>query len=65
MVDYQLPDCTGLDVLQSLVSRRSSVPVVMATGAGNEEIAVRAMKLGAADYINKESYEKFFRLLPR
>ena len=64
MVDYQLPDCTGLDVLQALVSRRSSVPVVMATGAGNEEIAVRAMKLGAADYINKESYEKFFNLLP-
>ena len=46
-------------------SRSSSgVPVIMATGAGNEEIAVSAMKLGAADYINKESYDKFFRLLP-
>ncbi len=64
IVDYQLPDCNGLDVLQSLVSRRAGVPVIMATGAGNEEVAVRAMKLGAADYIHKESYEKFFRLLP-
>ena len=64
IVDYQLPDCNGLDVLQTLVSRRAGVPVIMATGAGNEEVAVRAMKLGAADYINKESYEKFFRLLP-
>jgi len=40
------------------------VPVIIATGAGSEEIAVRAMKLGAADYINKESYGKFFHLLP-
>ena len=38
--------------------------MIIATGAGSEEIAVRAMKLGAADYINKETHEKFFRLLP-
>ena len=64
IVDYQLPDCNGLDILQTLMTRGAGVPVIMATGAGNEEVAVRAMKLGAADYINKESYEKFFRLLP-
>ena len=64
IVDYQLPDCNGLDVLQSLISRSAGVPVIMATGAGSEEVAVRAMKLGAADYIHKESYDKFFRLLP-
>ena len=64
IVDYQLPDCNGLDVLRTLITRSSGVPVIMATGAGNEEIAVSAMKLGAADYINKESYDKFFRLLP-
>ena len=38
--------------------------MIIATGAGSEEIAVRAMKLGAADYINKETYDKFFHLLP-
>jgi PAS domain S-box-containing protein len=64
IVDYLLPDSNGLDVLQSLVSRKAGVPVIMATGAGNEEVAVRAMKLGAADYILKEGYDKFFRLLP-
>ncbi len=64
IVDYQLPDCNGLDVLRKIVSRAAGVPVIMATGAGNEEIAVSAMKLGAADYISKESYDKFFRLLP-
>jgi PAS domain S-box-containing protein len=64
IVDYQLPDCNGLQVLETLVGRGVEVPVIIATGAGSEEIAVRAMKLGAADYINKETHDKFFRLLP-
>jgi PAS domain S-box-containing protein len=64
IVDYQLPDCNGLQVLETLVTRGAAVPVIIATGAGSEEIAVRAMKSGAADYINKETYDKFFRLLP-
>jgi PAS domain S-box-containing protein len=64
MVDYQLPDGNGLQVLEALVARRAGVPVIIATGAGSEEIAVQAMKLGAADYINKETYDRFFQLLP-
>jgi len=64
IVDYQLPDCDGLQVLETLVAQGAGVPVIIATGAGSEEIAVRAMKLGAADYINKETDDKFFRLLP-
>ena len=64
IVDYQLPDSNGLQVLATLMARGASVPVIIATGAGSEEIAVRAMKLGAADYINKETYSKFFHLLP-
>jgi signal transduction histidine kinase/FixJ family two-component response regulator len=64
IIDYQLPDYNGLQVLESLVARGAAIPVIIATGAGSEEIAVRAMKLGAADYINKESYGKFFHLLP-
>ena len=64
IVDYQLPDCNGLQVLETLVSRGVTTPVIIATGAGSEEIAVRAMKLGAADYINKEASGKFFQLLP-
>jgi PAS domain S-box-containing protein len=46
------------------MARGASIPVIIATGAGSEEIAVKAMKLGAADYINKETYDKFFHLLP-
>jgi PAS domain S-box-containing protein len=64
IIDYHLPDCDGLQVLERLVDRGVAAPLIIATGAGSEEVAVRAMKLGAADYINKETDDKFFRLLP-
>ncbi len=64
IVDYQLPDYNGLQILEKLVERGVTSPVIIATGAGSEEIAVRAMKLGAADYINKEASGRFFQLLP-
>jgi PAS domain S-box-containing protein len=64
IIDYQLPDYNGLQVLEALVTRGVTTPVIIATGAGSEEIAVRAMKLGAADYINKEASGRFFHLLP-
>jgi signal transduction histidine kinase len=64
MVDYNLPDATGLAVLEELVRRSSEIPVVIVTGAGSEQLAVQAMKLGAADYIAKESPRQFLALLP-
>jgi len=64
IIDYHLPDHDGLTVLERLVARGVTTPIIVATGAGSEEVAVRAMKLGAADYINKETDDKFFRLLP-
>ena len=45
----------GLDVLRSLRATCAEVPIVVVTGAGSEEIAVAAMKLGAADYVRKRT----------
>jgi PAS domain S-box-containing protein len=55
LLDYLLPDANGLDFLESLSaqSQGHSPPVVMMTGQGSESIAVRAMKLGAQDYLVK------------
>ena len=55
LLDYLLPDGNGLDFLERLLvqSNGSSPPVVMISGYGNERIAVRAIKLGAADYLVK------------
>jgi len=64
VIDYQMPEMNGLKVLNHLVERGSMLPVIMLTGAGNEEIAVEAMKMGASDYITKDVDGHYFQLLP-
>jgi PAS domain S-box-containing protein len=53
LLDYRLPDGTGLELLEQLTSRGHQIPVVMVTGQGNERIAVQAIQHGAADYLLK------------
>lgn len=53
LLDYRLPDLSGIEVLKALREERIRIPVVMVTGQGNEEIAVQAFKLGVTDYIIK------------
>ncbi len=53
LLDYNLPGTNGLDILAQLKQRDASVPVVMMTGHGSVEVAVQAMKSGAADYVSK------------
>src|SRR5438132_510376 len=53
LLDYRLPDLDGLECLRRLRRDHLEVPVVMITGAGSEELAVEAMKLGATDYVVK------------
>ncbi len=56
LLDYSLPDGTGIEFLQALhtQSNGGSPPVVMVTGAGDERVAVQAIKLGAEDYLVKQ-----------
>jgi PAS domain S-box-containing protein len=55
LLDYALPDGNGLDFISelSVQSNGRMPPVIMMTGQGNESIAVRAIKLGAEDYVVK------------
>jgi len=55
LLDYNLPDQDGLEMLQSLRSASGRPPcaVVMLTAFGGEELAVQAMKAGVADYLAK------------
>ena len=55
LLDLNLPDIDGLEVLQRLVHEPGACPVVVMTAYGNEQIAVEAMKSGAADYLVKGS----------
>src|SRR5207247_454799 len=53
LLDYRLPDADGLECLCTIRQRHPDLPVVVITGAGSEEVAVEAMKLGASDYLVK------------
>jgi serine phosphatase RsbU (regulator of sigma subunit) len=55
LLDYILPDEDGLAVLSTINNLPASERpvVIMLTGAGNEEVAVKAMKMGVWDYIVK------------
>src|SRR5919106_4937739 len=53
LVDYILPTRSGLEFLQ--ITKRSwpRLPVVIITGFGSEELAVKALRAGASDYLRK------------
>jgi DNA-binding NtrC family response regulator len=53
LLDYQLPDRDGFEVLDTLLQRDRDLPVIMITGHGSVESAVRAMRRGAVDYLEK------------
>ncbi len=53
LLDYRLPDMTGLDVLRKLRETDQDVVVIMMTAYSKIENAVEAIKLGAYDYIAK------------
>jgi DNA-binding NtrC family response regulator len=53
LLDYALPDCTGLDVLREIRARDAPMSVIMITAYGTVENAVRAIQCGAANFIQK------------
>jgi two-component system response regulator PilR (NtrC family) len=53
LTDMRLPDGDGLDLVEWIQSHRPGVPVAVITAHGNVEAAVRALKLGAFDFISK------------
>lgn len=53
LIDIRLPVMSGLQLLELLGRRRSPIPAIILTGHGDMELAIRAMKLGAKDFILK------------
>ncbi|HEX9138011.1 MAG TPA: sigma-54 dependent transcriptional regulator, partial [Nitrospirota bacterium] len=53
ILDYMMPDLTGLDVLKELRKREDDTPVVLITAYGTVDRAVEAMKEGAYDFITR------------
>jgi PAS domain S-box-containing protein len=62
LLDYSLPRMNGLEVLERIGHLGLGLPIIMATGQGDERIAVEAMHAGAIDYVTKTS--GYFATLP-
>lgn len=53
IMDVRLPGMSGLELLEQLKAQKSHIPAIIITGYGDIQMAVRAMKAGAVDFILK------------
>ncbi len=60
ITDHSLGDGTAFDILESA----SDTPVIVVTGAGDEETAVKAWKAGAYDYLVKDINQNYLKAIP-
>lgn len=62
LLDYELPDMKGIDVVDELGKRGQHFEFLVMTARGSETVAVQMMKRGAVDYLIKD--DSFTSLLP-
>jgi PAS domain S-box-containing protein len=60
ITDHSLGDGTAFDILESA----KNTPVIVVTGAGDEETAVKAWKAGAYDYLVKDINQNYLKAIP-
>jgi DNA-binding NtrC family response regulator len=66
LLDNKMPGMSGIDFLEALQDRALGVPVILMTGYSTYDTAIRAMNLGAFDYVIKpDDFQKLFRDLER
>lgn len=52
-LDIRMPDITGLQLQEELNKQQNRMPIIMLTGHADVPVAIRAMKLGAYDFLEK------------
>src|SRR5208283_2684814 len=52
--DYEMPQKNGLQFLEELRKQNHGIPFILFTGKGREEVAIKALNLGADGYVNKQ-----------
>jgi PAS domain S-box-containing protein len=65
LLDYKLPDMTGLDLLRTLAQEGITIPVLVVTAKGDEHLATRVLHAGALDYVAKDPALGFLTDLPK
>ena len=62
LIDQNLPDMSGREIIESLGDASAVMPFIVMTGQGDERLAVQMMRLGATDYLVKDI--DFLDMLP-
>jgi len=55
LLDYQLPEINGLELIQKIKEMKIDSPLIILTGQGDEKLAVESLKMGAMDYLSKNN----------
>ncbi|SOC43621.1 signal transduction histidine kinase [Rhizobium subbaraonis] len=63
VLDHHFENQTGLNFLEAVAESRSKAPILYVTGSSDAEVAIKALKGGAADYVMKSATDDFFPLL--
>lgn len=58
ITDLMMPEMGGMKLVETLYEHSPWLPVIVMTSFGSEEIAVRALKAGAASYVNKANVNR-------
>ena len=53
IIDYNLPDCNGLELLTTIRNARPLLPAIIMTAYSSETLVIDALRAGATDYIKK------------
>lgn len=61
--DYEMPGMNGLEFLSELRDQYSSLPFILLTGGGSEQIASKAISMGVTDYLKKGTGKEQFTVL--
>jgi len=54
LTDMQMPEMDGLELVRYIKRHHPSIPVILMTAHGSEEIAVKALRIGASSYVPKQ-----------
>src|SRR4030042_293201 len=61
LIDYDLPDRDGFEVLNAIRETTPIIPSIIITAYGDEELALKALRAGATDYMKKPLSLKYLR----